>query len=183
MAFTPAPSASKSFGSEVTAAYFTRFGDQLPGARVPDDIRRATVHRRNGQFKLISIMAKSRHAADLENHSWGLGSANGPRWLLLLQRHAAGSAHAYWEAAVEARLSSVGDNQGKLPCSQHHTGSAEQPEGYSPFCRFYHFVPPLRQLGLGSQLTAGAEVPFRAPIQSVVSYWERLATTWDTCQQ
>jgi hypothetical protein len=37
-----------------------------------------------------------------------------------------------------------------LPCSQHHTGSAEQPVRYSPFCCFYHFVPPLRQLGLGS---------------------------------
>ena len=37
---------------------------------------------------------------------------------------------------VEARLRSAGDNQGKLPCSQHHTGSAEQPVGYSPFCCF-----------------------------------------------
>jgi hypothetical protein len=25
-----------------------------------------------------------------------------------------------------------------LPCSQHHTGSAEQPERDSPFCCFYH---------------------------------------------
>jgi hypothetical protein len=25
-----------------------------------------------------------------------------------------------------------------LPCSQHHTGSAEQPVGYSPFCCFQH---------------------------------------------
>ena len=37
---------------------------------------------------------------------------------------------------VEARHNSVGDNQGKLPSSQHHTGSAEQPERDSPLCRF-----------------------------------------------
>ena len=55
------------------------------------------------------------------------------------------------EPLVEARLDSVGDNHGKLPCSQHHTGSAEKPERDAPFCRFYHFVPPLRQLGLGSR--------------------------------
>ena len=69
----------------------------------------------------------------------------------LLLRHAVGSVHAYWEAGCRSAVSSVGDHQGKLPCSQHHTGSAEKPERDSPFCRFYHFVPPLRQFGLDSR--------------------------------
>ena len=42
MASTPAPSASKSFGSEVTAAYVTRFGDHF--ARRTSSGRHAAGH-------------------------------------------------------------------------------------------------------------------------------------------
>jgi len=38
---------------------------------------------RNGQLKLIRFMAKSHDAANPENHSWGLSSANGRRRLLV----------------------------------------------------------------------------------------------------
>jgi hypothetical protein len=61
MAFTPAPSASKSFGSEVTAVCSKRFGDPLRGARIPDDMRRAittTVPPPKWPVKLISIRGK-----------------------------------------------------------------------------------------------------------------------------
>ena len=58
----------------------------------------------------------------------------------------AGAARAYWKSLVEARL--AGDNQGKLPCSPNTTLAPPSSQNAdSPFCCFYHFVPPLVSWG------------------------------------
>ena len=151
MAFTPAPSASKSFGSDVTAAYFTRFGDHIAW--------RTSSGRHTAGHGSPAEMVNSNSFQSWQNRVMqrileeSLMGAGVSKMVLAgfcsLQR-SAGRVHA-GKPLAEAPLSSVGNNQGKLPCSQHHTGSAEKPERNSPFCRFYHFVPPLRQLGLGSR--------------------------------
>ena len=145
MAFTPAPSASKSFGSDVTAAYFTRFGDHI--AWRTSSGRHTAGHGSPAEMvKLFSIIAKSRHAADFGKSRMGAGVSKTVLAGSCSLQRSAGRVHA-GKPLAEAPLSSVGNNQGKLPCRQHHAGSAEKPERYSPFCRFYHIVPPLRQLG------------------------------------
>jgi len=120
----------------------------LPGARVPDDMRRATVHPPKW-----SIQTHFNHGK-IASCSW--------------------SARAYGKPLVEARLRSAGDNQGKLPCSQHHTGSAEKPVGCSPPFVVFNICPSASSVGIRQQLTAGAEVPFRAPIQSASLLREKI---------
>lgn len=48
---------------------------------------------------------------------------------------------------------------------------------------FLSFVPPLRWLGLGSNWLRMPKFPSVCPSRALVSYWETLAITWDTCQQ
>jgi hypothetical protein len=137
MAFTPAPSASKSFGSEVTAAYFTRFGDHI--AWRTSSARHTAGHGSPAEWSIQTHFNHGKIASCSgfgKSLMWGWGQQMVLAGSCSLQRHAAGSARAYGTPLVEARLRSAGDNQGKLPCSQHHTGSAEKPVGYSPFCCF-----------------------------------------------
>jgi hypothetical protein len=84
MAFTPAPSASKSFGSEVTAAYFARFGDHI--AWRMSSGRHTAGHGSPAEMVNSNSFQSWQNRVTqriLENHAWGLGQQNGPRWLLL----------------------------------------------------------------------------------------------------
>jgi hypothetical protein len=69
-----------------------------------------------------------------------------------LQRHAAGSAVHNGKSLVNRGL--AGDNQGKLPCKQHHTGCAD-----FPLCCFHHLS--LRFIRWVRQSTRVPKFPFQ----------------------
>jgi hypothetical protein len=76
---------------------------RLQGARVPDDIRRA-IPSPPPPSELpvpIQFMAKSRNAANFENHSWAEVS-NGPRRLRLIAATRCRRGGAYWEVASQS---------------------------------------------------------------------------------
>lgn len=107
----------------------------------------------------------SRNTLSARHRTFDARSEKRPRQAAKLSYPAA-AARSRHECLKAAPLVSAGDNQGEFPCSQYHTGSAEQPVCDFPFYCFYHFVPPLRQYVLSCKSSAGTEVPFRAPIQS-----------------
>ena len=82
----------------------------------------------------------------------------------LLLRHATGSAHACWEAVVEARLVQLATIKANCHVANTTLAPPRSQNATPPFVVFIimslRFVIWARQ-----QLAAGAEVPFRAPIQ------------------
>jgi hypothetical protein len=85
MAFTPAPSASKSFGSEVTAAYFTRFGDHI--AWRTSSGRHTAGHGSPAEMVNSNSFQSWQNRVTqriLENHAWGLGQQ---KWSSLAPAH------------------------------------------------------------------------------------------------
>jgi len=103
MAFTPAPSASKSFGSEVTAAYFTRFGDHIAwrtssgrhtaGHGSPAEMVNSNPFQ-SWQNRVMQRILEITHG--------GWGQQNGPRWLLLTAATRCRIGGAYWEVASQS---------------------------------------------------------------------------------